>query len=106
MRDFDWSNAEKAIARQAYERAYERECSVTFIRVKDMLTEIEDPKEIWKVHDFLKKKRKDMDSRYDYRYLILTIVLGKLMKDGLILDSDINALSQDKIDAIKRIAAI
>ena len=47
-----------------------------------------------------------MDSKYDYRYLILTIVLGKLMKEGLIFESDIDKLSQDKIDAIKRIASI
>ena len=47
-----------------------------------------------------------MDSKYDYRYLILIIVLGKLMKEGLILDSDIDKLSQDKIDAIKRVSSI
>ena len=47
-----------------------------------------------------------MDSKYDYRYSILIIVFGKLMREGLILDSDIDKLSQDKIDAIKRIASI
>ena len=47
-----------------------------------------------------------MDSKYDYRYLILTIVLGKLMGEGLILDSDIGELSRDKIDAIKRVASL
>ena len=67
---------------------------------------MEDPKEIWKIYDYLKKKRRDMDSKYDYRYLILIIVLGKLMKEGLILDSDIDKLSQDKIDAIKRVSSI
>jgi len=71
-----------------------------------MISNMEDPKEIWKIYDYLKKSRRDMDSKYDYRYLILTIVLGKLMKEGLILDSDIDELSQDKIDAIKRVASI
>jgi len=106
MRYFEWSNAEKIIARQAYDRAYERECTNILKKVHGMISNMEDPKEIWKIYDYLKKSRRDMDSKYDYRYLILTIVLGKLMKEGLILDSDIDELSQDKIDAIKRVASI
>ena len=106
MRYFDWSNAEKILAREAYDRAYERECTKILEKVRGMLSSMEDPKEIWKIYDYLKKNRRDMDSKYDYRYLILIIVLGKLMKEGLILDSDIDKLSQDKIDAIKRVSSI
>ena len=106
MKYFDWSNSEKILARQAYDRAYERECTKILEKVHGMLSSMEDPKEIWKIYDYLRKNRRDMDSKYDYRYLILTIVLGKLMREGLILDSDIEKLSQDKIDAIKRIASI
>jgi len=106
MRYFDWSNAEKILAREAYDRAYERECTKILEKVRGMLSSMEDPKEIWKIYDYLKKNRRDMDSKYEYRYLILIIVLGKLMKEGLILDSDIDKLSQDKIDAIKRVSSI
>jgi len=106
MRYFDWSNTEKILAREAYDRAYERECTKILEKVRGMLSGMEDSKDIWKIYDYLKKNRRDMDSKYDYRYLILIIVLGKLMKDGLIFDSDIDKLSQDKIDAIKRVASI
>ena len=106
MRYFDWSNTEKILAREAYDRAYERECNKILEKVRGMLYSMEDPKEIWKIHDYLRKNRRDMDSKYDYRYLILIIVFGKLMREGLILDSDIDKFSQDKIDAIKRIASI
>ena len=106
MRYFDWSNAEKILAREAYDRAYHRECTKILEKVHGMLSSMEDPKEIWKIYDYLRKNRRDMDSKYDYRYLILIIVLGKLMKEGLILDSDIDKLSQDKIDAIKRVSSI
>lgn len=106
MRYFDWSNAEKILAREAYDRAYERECNKILEKVRGMLYSMEDPKEIWKIYDYLRKNRRDMDSKYDYRYLILIIVFGKLMREGLILDSDIDKFSQDKIDAIKRIASI
>ena len=106
MRYFDWSNAEKIIARQAYDRAYERECTKILDKVQRMISNMDDPKEIWKIYDYLRKSRRDKDSKYDYRYLILTIVLGKLMGEGLISDSDIGELSQDKIDAIKRVASI
>ena len=106
MRYFDWSNAEKILAREAYDRAYERECNKILEKVRGMLYSMEDPKEIWKIYDYLRKNRRDMDSKYDYRYLILIIVFGKLMREGLIFDSDIDKFSQDKIDAIKRIASI
>jgi chromosome segregation ATPase len=106
MKNFDWSNTEKILARQAYDRAYERECTKILEKVQKMLSSMEDPKEIWKIYEYLRKERRDMDFKYDYRYLILTIVLGKLMREGLILDTDIDKLSQDKIDAIKRIASI
>jgi len=106
MRYFEWSNTEKILARKAYDRAYERECTKISEKVRGMLSRMEDPKEIWKIFDYLKKNRREMDSKYDYRYLILIIVFGKLMKEGLILDSDIDKLSQDKIDAIRRIASI
>jgi hypothetical protein len=106
MRYFDWSNTEKILARQAYDRAYERECTKILEKVHGMLSSMEDPKEIWKIDDYLRNNRRDMDSKYDYRYSILIIVFGKLMREGLILDSDIDKLSKDKIDAIKRIASI
>ena len=106
MKYFDWSNTEKILARQAYDRAYERECTKIFDKVQEMLSYIEDPKEIWKVDDYLMKKRREMDAKYDYKYSMLIIIFGKLMKEGLIVDSDINDLSRDKIDSIKRIASI
>jgi hypothetical protein len=106
MKYFDWSNTEKVLAREAYDRAYERECTKISERVRGMLSGMEDPKEIWKIYDYLRKNRRDMDAKYDYRYLILIIVFGKLMREGLIIDSDIDKLSQDKIDAIKRIASV
>jgi hypothetical protein len=106
MKSLDWSNTEKLLARQAYDLAYERECAKIFEKVQEMLSGMENPKEVWKIYDYLRKSRREMDSKYDYRYLILTIVLGKLMKEGLIFDSDIDKLSHDKIDAIKRIASI
>jgi hypothetical protein len=93
-------------AREAYDRAYERECTKIMEKVHGMLSGMEDPKEIWKIDDYLRKIKREMDSRYDYRYSILIIVFGKLMREGLILDSDIEKFSQDKIDAIKRIASI
>ena len=106
MRYFEWTNTEKILAREAYDRAYERECNKILEKVREMLSSMEDPKEIWKIYDYLRKNRRDMDSKYDYRYLILIIVFGKLMREGHILDSDIDKLSQDKIDAIKRIASV
>ena len=105
MKEYKWSRSEKIVARQAYDRANERECTEILNKVKEMLSEMKEPKEIWEVEDYLDKKRGEIEAKYDYRYSVLIIVFGRLMREGLIEDSDIQGFDQDKIDAIKRIGS-
>ncbi|BCV22222.1 hypothetical protein [Moorella sp. Hama-1] len=106
VRDHKWSNSEKKIARQAFERAYQRECEAIQKHVRAMLAKLTNADDIWRVHDFLSKKRCEVDNKYDYRYSVLTFVFARLLKEGWLDESDLDGLQEDKVSAIKDIASL
>jgi hypothetical protein len=100
IRDFKWSEREKMIARRAYDRAYEKECAGILNTLKEMIKGTSDPRDIWKMEDYLDKKRMEITAKYDYRYSVLILVFGRLMQDGLIEEKDLSGLDPDKIEKI------
>ncbi|MEK6582158.1 MAG: hypothetical protein AABZ25_07200, partial [Nitrospirota bacterium] len=86
---YKWTQAEKVIARRVFDRAYKRECTNILKKVKEMLSKMENPKEIWKIEEYLNKERMKIERKYDYRYSVLIIVFGQLIRDGLIEKSDL-----------------
>jgi len=104
MDDIMWSKTEKEVARQAFKRAYERECKELSNKVKDMANTAINPDDIWELHDFLTEKRKEIDEKYDYRYSVLILVFGRLLREGWIELDDIKGLDEDKISNFKNIA--
>ena len=99
-----WSKTEKEVARQTFRRAYERECKKVSDKVKDMANTDKNPDDIWELHDFLTEKRKEIDEKYDYRYSVLILVFGRLLREGWIELDDIKGLDEDKISNFKNIA--
>ncbi len=63
-----------------------------------------DPDGLWQVHDFLTKKQKEIDQKYDYRYSVLTRVFGILVREGWLTPDDLAGLSEEKMTEITRIA--
>ena len=53
MNDFKWSKTEKKIARAAFDKAYQRECSDLIEKIRTKAGEITEPDNIWRFHDFL-----------------------------------------------------
>src|SRR3990172_3037292 len=100
---YKWTQSEKVIARRVYNRAYERECINIYNKVKEMLSQMKDPKDIWKIEDYLDEERTNVDGKYDYRYSVLVMVFGRLMREGLIEETDLQGLEPEKIARIKRI---
>jgi hypothetical protein len=58
------------------------------------------------VHDFLTEKRRETDQKYDYRYSVLTRVLGVLLREGRLTRNDLEGLSAEKMSQIMRIAEL
>ena len=61
MNDFKWSKTEKKIARTAFEKVYQRECSDLIEIIRTKTGEITEPDNIWRFHDFLTEKRDEID---------------------------------------------
>ena len=67
MNHLKWSKIEKKIAREAFDKAYELECSYVAGRILERANQIKKPDDIWRLHDFLTEKRKEVDEKYDIR---------------------------------------
>jgi len=99
-----WSEPEKEIARRAYRAAYEREAMAIAENVRKMAAEINKPTDLWQLHDYLTEKRDETDQKYDYRYSVLLSVFGRLLSEGWIKEEDLEGLSDEKVQEIRRIA--
>ncbi len=106
MDDFKWSKTEKKISRSAFDKAYERECADIVKNLNAKVKKIKNPKELWRVHDFLTDKREDIDEKYDYRYSKLILVFARLIKDGWLDYKDLQGLAENKIDRIESLMTI
>ena len=106
LQELKWSRTEKKVARDAFDLAYERECAAIKEQASAMLASITDPSDIWRVHDFLDDRREAVDRRYDYRYSVLPLVFGHLLRDGWLNEEDLAGLRSDKLELVKRIAEL
>ncbi len=102
----EWSKSEKEIARQAFDLAYIRECKSIEEELRRMVRELRDPKGLWSIHAYLTEKLRETDREYDYRYSVLPFVFARFLHKGWITIEDLKGLSEDKIEAIKRIGAL
>ena len=105
MKDFKWSEAEKKIARRAFETALKRECSTVMENLKLQAAQAEKPDDIWALHDYLTEQRREIDGKYDYRYSQLITVFGRLLKEKWLSEKDIEGLGEEKLQAIDHIAS-
>jgi hypothetical protein len=106
MNEFKWSQKEKSISRAAYDKAFRNECADIVKMVRQKVNSISDPKGIWELEEFLRKKRKEIDYKYDYRYSALMPVFGRLVREGWIDMKDLEGLGREKIERIQLIATM
>ncbi len=106
MRKLDWSHAERVIARKAFDLALRRELDEVILEAKTRAARIEQPSELWDLELYLSQRRKDIDQRYDYRYSVLPVVFGYLIRDGRLSKEELQGLSEDKLAYFARHAKI
>ena len=97
---FEWSQAEKKVARRAFDHAYEREVQEMMDRLRSQVAHMKEARDLWKIEEILRKKRKEIDRKYDYRYSQLIMVFARLMSEGHLEVEDLEGLDQEKINAI------
>lgn len=104
--DFQWSKAEKQAARRAFEAAYERECRAIRASVVQMIEDRRDPRQIWRIHDYLSEQRRETGRKYGYRYSALIQVFSRLLREGWLTEADLSGLQEDKIEKIRELASL
>lgn len=96
-----WTNAEKKIARAAFDSAYTRECQAIADQVKQRINlPNNDPHVIWAIYDYLAERRKEIRLKYDFRYSLLILIFGRLLQEGWLSDKDLEGLSTEKLEAM------
>ncbi|MGK7950427.1 MAG: hypothetical protein AB4368_16985 [Xenococcaceae cyanobacterium] len=99
-----FSVMEEKIAKQALQKAYERETSALIAKVRDRahsLTELED---LWHLHDLLSTKRYDIDGKYTYNFSTLVFDFARLVKEGWLHLDDLQGLPSEILSKISAIA--
>jgi hypothetical protein len=106
MRDLKWSPEEKAIARKVFDLALRRDLDAVVREAKERIAKIKEPAELWDLERYLTQRRKEIDPQYDYRYSVLPVVFGNLVREGRLTVQDLRGLAEDKIALIRQEAAL
>jgi hypothetical protein len=106
MRSLNWSSAEKAIARKAFNRALQQELQSVIEKTKKLSAKITEPDDLWKLESYLSHRREEIDRDYDYRYSVLPMVFGRLIREGRLTEQDLQGLGEDKLFYIRQITKL
>ena len=101
-----WSKSEKVIARTAFDAALGRELQQVMEEAKQKATQIKEPGDLWDLEHFLTESRKEINSKYDYRYSQLTHVFGRLLYEGRVSEEELRGLGEDKLKSIRSLAGL
>jgi hypothetical protein len=104
-RDETWTPTEKKLARIAFDKAFERQCTAITQEARRMLETTTAPSDIFRVQEYLTEQRRIADGLYDYRYSRLLDVFGRLLSDGWLKEGDLRGFQPEKIAKIKHLAS-
>ena len=105
IRDMKWSPSEKNVARQAFDQALQREFEAVIRETKRLAAGIQQPSELWELEHYLRERRKEIDSRYDYRYSVLPFVFADLIRTGRLTEEELDGVSEEKLAHIHYLAS-
>jgi len=71
-----------------------------------MANQIKEPANVCELENYLTRRRKDIDRKYDFRSSRLTRRLGTLLCERRISEEELNALGEEKRRAIRFCAKI
>jgi hypothetical protein len=101
MRD-EWSNAEKKIARRAYEEARQAVLARTLAEFKAQAAAATTIDDMWSIVDGSRERRRELEALLDYRYSQLSLVFARLIVEGHLDERQLAGLAEDKIEEIRR----
>jgi len=102
--EVEWSEGEKRVAKEAFDRAYQREINALLKEVRERASAISQLNDMWKLHDFLSARRHEIDGKYDYKYSVLIFVFAGLVKEGWLNIHELEGLEKDKLIKVSALA--
>ncbi|MFG5411358.1 hypothetical protein ABXN37_28635 [Piscinibacter sakaiensis] len=102
----EWSNAEKKLARSAYERALQVEKVALVAEFKARAQKAEDVDSVWEIRDWLNERQREIERTYDFRYSQLLHVFAALIIRGRLRIQDLDGLDGDKLAKIQLIVEL
>ncbi len=103
MFDRKWTASEKKIARAAYDKAFEAARNKVVAEFKLKASAVTSASDMWAMEDFLHDARQELDRMSGYAYSRLPLVFAWAIRCGHIVDADLDGLSDDKREHIRRI---
>jgi len=100
-----WSRSEKAIARKVFDAALKRELQEVMQEAKQKANQMKEPGDLW-LERYLTQRRKDIDRKYDFRLSRLTPMLGTLLRERRITETELRGLGEDRVKAIRSLANV
>jgi hypothetical protein len=100
----NWSETEKKIAQEAFDKAYQREILALIEEVRGKASSLQELDDLWYLNDLLSARRHQIDGKYDYRYSVLIFIFAQLLKEGWLHLQDLDGLDQDKLKKIVALA--
>ena len=101
-----WSESEKKLSRRVFDAALTTELGEIMSDFKSRAAQLSTPQDMWDLEDYLARKRRMIDEKYDYRYSQLIFVFGRLVREGRIQESELDGLSKEKREYIMRIVSL
>ena len=92
-----WTDSEQAIARAAFETAYNRAVMQLVASVQSKASNLGDVSSVWALHDFLSIERHTIEGRFDFRLEGILFVFASLVKDELLQLQELEGLTADKL---------
>jgi hypothetical protein len=104
--DIKWSVSEKELARCLFEAALAEELAEVMAEFKAKAAAVALPEDMWSIQEYLFRKRREVEEKYDYRYSQLLLVFGRLVREGRVREAQLAGLSEEKLSFIRRIASL
>ncbi|MFM7365969.1 MAG: hypothetical protein ACKO11_16025 [Cuspidothrix sp.] len=104
VNEVEWSDTEKYIAKEAFNKAYLREIDSLIKEIRERANSISDLNHLWQLHDFLSARRHEIDGKYDDRDSVLIFVFARLVNEGWLHLNELEGLAKDKLIKVAALA--
>ena len=99
-----WTPSELALAREAFDRAYERAIDRLVLAVRTRSAALATADSIWDLHDFLSIQRHSMEGRFHFQVEGILFVFAGLVKEDLLQLEELAGLEREKLAKIAAMA--